>query len=703
MADINQVLSNVQADQATKANAWELFQSSTDQASFTQHLNSLNLPNDAKAQIWEMKFGAGAQSSDAVAAYAKKYDLPLDVAERHMRGVNPNIQVNPDQEEGVLEGLVTGVGKGGAQTLGTVTQAAEKYIPGAKHVPGLSATAEMTRIIDTQPHGAAEWTGAIGENILEFIAGDEALKGLSLAERLGTAAKIAKFAETSPRVAKALEIGMTAVRQGAVGGAQTLAKGGTPTQAAESAGVVTGVSAGFGAFGAGAGALYRSLVAKSPEAIAAAKEAAEKEGTALAQKIAGGNLGTPYEVAQNVGDQLEKASDAMHADYAQGLAQIGEKAQGIPIPIAGSAIQKTAKGLLSDSSIPAEIQTAMKGVVPDSARLEPLLNQFASGSGNYSWEEMEATRKAIGDTIRKLPPDSPLRPDLIHLRGALDSTMSTAAEQSGNPEVAEGMKNLRSAYASKVQAFESNAIKSLADKSPDSVAGALLNKQSVFSVNTLRSIIGADNMRPVEGSLLQRLVDNASTGTEGFNPKTFVGQFNRLGPDVQKAIWGDTLPQVKDFLATAAQVPSGSPIWGGFARYVEHRAIFDVGAGILAGGAIFGAGELSGKRLLGPAALVAGVVALHNPRVMEQTTNAFRLFAAAATPAVSSAMAPEQEQEPEAVPTVQAPITGGATIAQQLSAKRAAAQKTATKPLVLPVARPNAPALPFSPGAGIPR
>jgi hypothetical protein len=80
MADINQVLSNVKADQATKANAWELFQSSEDQATFTQHLNSLNLPNDAKGQIWEMKFGAGAQSGarspEAIADYAKRYGLP---------------------------------------------------------------------------------------------------------------------------------------------------------------------------------------------------------------------------------------------------------------------------------------------------------------------------------------------------------------------------------------------------------------------------------------------------------------------------------------------------------------------------------------------------------------------------------------------------------------------------------------------------
>ena len=696
MSDINQVLSSVQADQTTKANAWELFQSASDKDTFTKQLGALNLPSDAKAQIWEMKFGSGAQSPTAIADYAQKYNLPLDVAARHLRSVNPD--QSAQQPEGVLEGLATGIGKGSAQTMGTVAQAAEKYIPGASHIPGVSAVAEAARTTDMTPHGTAEQVGNIGENILEFISADTALKGLSVAERFGIASRIAKFAETSPTIAKALDIGMTAIRQGVVGGAQTLAKGGTPTQAAESAGVTTAVSAGFGALGAGAGAIYRAITAQSPEAIAAAKEAAEKEGSDLAQKIAGGNLGTANEVARNVSDKLEQASDAMHADYAQGLAQIGQKAQGIRVPLAGSPLQKTAQTLLSDSSVPEEIQTALKGVVPDAERLNPLLEQFASGEGNYSWQEMEATRQSIGQTIRKLPFDSPLRPDLIHLRGALDQTMTSAATESGNPEVAQGMQNLRGAYATKVQAFESSAIKSLAEKNPDTVAGALLNKQSVFNVNTLRSLIGTDNMRPVEGSLLQRLVDNASTSGE-FNPKSFVGSFNRLGPDVQKAIWGDNLPAVQGFLDTASKVPAGSPVWSGFARYLQHRAMFDV----LAGGVIFGAGalgqEFSGKRLLGPAAILAGVVALHNPRVMAEASRFLQLGAAAAAPIAASAMAPGGERpeqpapqvQPQAQPQEAAPT--GASIAEILRSKG----------INLPGQQPSNPGLPFHPGAGVPR
>lgn len=311
---------------------------------------------------------------------------------------------------------------------------------------------------------------------------------------------------------------------------------------------------------------------------------------------------------------------------------------------------------------------------------------------------MEATRQTIGQTIRKLPADSPLRRDLIRLRGALDETMTNAATQSGNPEVAQAMTNLRGAYASKVQAFESNAIKSLAGKNPDTVASALLNKQSVFNVNTLRSMIGPDNMKQVEGSLLQRLVDNASANANGeFNPKSFASAFNRLGPDVQKAIWGDNLPAVKNFLATAQNVPTTSPMWGRMAQYLEHRAVF----GALAGGAIFGAGalagEFSGKHLLGPAAILAGMVALHNPRVLGEATNLLKLgVPIAAGTAVQQNAAPEQSAPAESTPQS---IASGASIGEQLRAKAAQGQQKTR----LPAQQTLPPSLPFHPGSGISR
>ena len=75
--------------------------------------------------------------------------------------------------------------------------------------------------------------GKIGENILEFMTGDEALKGLSLSSKFGLASKVAELAETSPTLAKAIDIGLNAIRQGTVSGGETLAKGGTGADALE--------------------------------------------------------------------------------------------------------------------------------------------------------------------------------------------------------------------------------------------------------------------------------------------------------------------------------------------------------------------------------------------------------------------------------------------------------------------------------------
>src|SRR5437016_5089157 len=86
-----------------------------------------------------------------------------------------------------------------------------------------------------QTKGTAETAGKIGENVLEFMAGDEALKSLSLGQKYTKLAKIATLLEEHPALAKAVEIGGNAIRAGAVGGTQTLAHGGTPEEAAASA------------------------------------------------------------------------------------------------------------------------------------------------------------------------------------------------------------------------------------------------------------------------------------------------------------------------------------------------------------------------------------------------------------------------------------------------------------------------------------
>lgn len=135
------------------------------------------------------------------------------------------------------------------------------------------------------------------------------------------------------------------------------------------------------------------------------------------------------------------------------------------------------------------------------------------------------------------------------------------------------------------------------------------------------------------------------------------------------------------------------------AQYLEHRAVF----GVLAGGVMFGAGalagEFSGKHLLGPAAILAGVVALHNPRVLAEGTNLLKLGAPiAAGTAVQQNAAPEQSAPADSTPQ---PIASGASIGEQLLAKAQAAQ--GQQKIKLPAQQTLPPSLPFHPGVGISR
>lgn len=114
-------------------------------------------------------------------------------------------------------------------------------------LPGVGALLDKTKFNDSlkETTGYADapidtLAGKSGyglENIIEFMAGDELLKELSLGEKLTKIAPILKVLEKYPRLQDALHIG---IRQGAVGGTEALGHGDTPGQAAASAAVTGG-------------------------------------------------------------------------------------------------------------------------------------------------------------------------------------------------------------------------------------------------------------------------------------------------------------------------------------------------------------------------------------------------------------------------------------------------------------------------------
>ncbi len=126
--------------------------------------------------------------------------------------------------------------------------------------------------------GVAEDIGGGLENIAEFALGDEALKGLSLAERLKQVSQVTKLLEDSPRLARLLRWGMSsAMRMGLVsavqGGVKSAGAGDElPLEAAAEQGAIGAGMAGLGDWATGA--LRRYLEGIRPSTIRIAGEEA---------------------------------------------------------------------------------------------------------------------------------------------------------------------------------------------------------------------------------------------------------------------------------------------------------------------------------------------------------------------------------------------------------------------------------------------
>jgi hypothetical protein len=132
-----------------------------------------------------------------------------------------------------------GIGEGAVTSMGETIQSLPWI--GKKIISPEDMMAERAYFAPgTAAEKYGQTTGAVAESLLEFVLGDEALKGLALADKIGVASKIADIATKNPYIGKILQHGVNAARMGTVGTAEALAKGATPGEAVKT-GVVTGV------------------------------------------------------------------------------------------------------------------------------------------------------------------------------------------------------------------------------------------------------------------------------------------------------------------------------------------------------------------------------------------------------------------------------------------------------------------------------
>jgi hypothetical protein len=273
--------------------------------------------------------------------------------------------------EGTILGNVgVGFGKGLEATLTGTDNWARQHLPAfmTNSNLGTGKPADLqAEQANSTTQGTAQGVGAGLESIGEFLLGDSALKGLSLGDKLTQVSKVMKYIEKSPMLAKALGIGVDALRAGTVQAGQTIAKGGTAGEALTSG---AGMAAGSGAVGAVLGAAG-GLIGKGAEAADTVNNIRNAAKTAP----------TGFDVTNTLSDKLDEAlyPDQLDAAKKQAAAEqtIAEAAK-VPEQLAVNAP--------SNEAITTATQKAVKAAHTD------LMNKYGQG--------LDALKKATeGQTI----------------------------------------------------------------------------------------------------------------------------------------------------------------------------------------------------------------------------------------------------------------------------------------------------------------
>lgn len=435
-----------------------------------------------------------------------------------------------------------------------------------------------------ESQNAGQTIGKFGEGFAEFVLGDEALKGLSYAEKLGIANKLEDLAKTSPKIAKALNIGLNSVRTGIVGGTQSAAKGGTLGDILESAGLTTGATAAIESLtplvSKGFQFLFDNLNAKKELTGAIeANEARFKESKRTltdAASTASGEQTTNFKgqsftaqtglpepkpgtrLVSQLQQALEDESKLYRENYGKQiqpfLSHLDE--QQIPVGGEGSPLSQIASKLLNEnSSVPEGLQPGLRKISSDLEKTRPLLEAFTQ-EGPMTFNEAESTRQILGRTIRDLPFDDPSRRVLISLRSGIDQSMEEAFDEAGLPDASAKLKNLRNTYATSVQTLEDNAvIKAIRDKDPDSVVNILMTRSSAANMEALEgalknhSYLVNDVRSSLFASLLKKSQAVDEAGSLGVDAKTLFKNFENIEPDIRKALWGDATQGLQKIVA----------------------------------------------------------------------------------------------------------------------------------------------------------
>lgn len=325
-----------------------------------------------------------------------------------------------------------------------------------------------------QTHNIAQNIGYGGETLTEFLLGDEALKGLSQSDKLGTVSKWMKIAEKSPRLIRALKtgadvekvgaeaglspeaiqfirsnptlskyltIGMNAARAGVTQGVQTTVRsGGDVKKGAEDAALTAGTGAVLGTVAHGAANVLRRG-SKAANTVAAMNEVAanapsgheienslgntindafSKENGTLQNNLNDatsqvGMFGEGAPPQAQITTAAQKAArigkQAVHDKYQAGLDHLVEMSGDHTIPYEGSPLHQAAQELSNYTPEEAgPLDEAFQVAQPGSPRANALIDRL-SNVGQDAGEEDEApSTSSIIDPTTNKPFETPVEP-----------------------------------------------------------------------------------------------------------------------------------------------------------------------------------------------------------------------------------------------------------------------------------------------------
>jgi hypothetical protein len=318
------------ASASTQSSPWQVVNQTTADGQtqpFTDaHLDRMRQLNENRPW-WRKMLGIGP-SSDAMTANDKAEEQKFwdEQKVRMTDALRDNFKARSD----VPVGAVKAAGRSAVGAANLAIKGYDKVTGGDK--PTLTSLItgktghqiEMPKALESDGSFGQE-AGGMFEGVLEFIAGDEILKTLSVAEKFRLGAKIATLAEESPALGKLINMGLNATRTGIVSGTQEAVHGGSVDDVLTSAG--TGFLTSVGSEGLGA---LSKLAKPGTKQIAgeAVQTAPAWKGVGTAARLAKANQEPAQKIISNVArDSAQSVLDKFGKQAPESIASFGDAAK----------------------------------------------------------------------------------------------------------------------------------------------------------------------------------------------------------------------------------------------------------------------------------------------------------------------------------------------------------------------------------------